>query len=51
MIRFQGLRLSRRKENSSQDPHRRLLVHLRCRQKSTSQCWNLNQLPFQAGGV
>ena len=46
-IRFQGIRLLSRKENSAQGPRRRLLVCLRRRTLSTSRCGNVNPLPFR----
>ena len=45
--RFQGGRLLNRTENSSQGLCRRLQVHLRCRQKSTSGFRNINRIPFR----
>jgi len=45
--RFQGDGPSRRKENSSQGPRRRLRLRLRCRESSTSRRRNVNRLPFR----
>jgi hypothetical protein len=44
---FQGDRLLRRKENSSQGSRRRLRILLRCREESTSKFRNLNRIPFR----
>ena len=44
---FQGVRLLRRKENSSQGSRRRLRILLRCREESTSKFRNLNRIPFR----
>jgi hypothetical protein len=41
------IRLLRRKDNSSRALCRRLQVQLRCREKSTSRCRNINRLPFR----
>jgi len=45
--RFQGDGPSRRKENSSQGPRRRLRLRLRCRESSASRRRNVNRLPFR----
>ena len=44
---FQGDKLLRRKENSSQGPRRRLHIQLRCREESISRFRNLNRIPFR----
>ena len=38
---------SRRKDNSSQGPRRRLHFQLRCREETVSRCRNVNRLPFR----
>lgn len=40
----------RRKDNSALGPRRRLRVRLRCREKPTSRCRNVNLLPFRRTG-
>jgi hypothetical protein len=47
---FQGERPLRRKENSARGPRRRLHVRLRCREKPTSRCRDINRLPFRHTG-
>jgi hypothetical protein len=47
IIRFQGYRRSRRKDNSSQGPYQRHQLHLRYRQRSMSWFRNLNRIPFR----
>ena len=46
-IRFQGIGLLKRKENSSQGTRRRRRLQLRCREVSTSRFRNFNRIPFR----